>query len=139
MSRCKKWLCCCVSGNKESDFITSTTKSHTDHDYLLPGGEWDPSISVPPNLSHSTKKKKNSTKELFNSLERDGLYQPPAVVPSPTLPTFDDFKLLKTVGRGAFGKVSLCSMLALFCYKKHWEISYNHLHYTYNCTYMYMY
>lgn len=34
-----------------------------------------------------------------------GDYQPPPVVPSKTLPTCEDFKLLKTVGRGAFGKV----------------------------------
>ena len=122
MSRCKKFICCCVSGNKESDLIAST-KSHTDHDYLLPGGEWDPSLSTPPSQSHSSKKR-HSTKELANSLERDGLYQPPALVPSPTLPTFDDFKLLKTVGRGAFGKVSLlCLYICTSVTKTHF---YNH-------------
>ena len=100
----RRWLCCCVSANKESD-ITTSTRSLTDEDYLLPGGEWDPSVSVRKS-NHSRKKHK----ELFSSTtstERDGhlgLYQPPAIVSAQVLPTFEDFKLLRTVGRGAFWK-----------------------------------
>ena len=57
--------------------------------------------------THS-KKKYLKAKELStsSSTERDGLYKPPAIVPSQVLPSYEDFKLLRTVGRGAFGKVS---------------------------------
>lgn len=34
-----------------------------------------------------------------------GSYVPPVVPQSRTLPVFEDFKLLRTVGKGAFGKV----------------------------------
>ena len=106
--------------------------------YLLPGGEWDPSLyspkpvvtgrsihdssgdpfsktnsSVRSFLSRKLRRKRSS---LYSQTTQSdggggageggrGDYQPPPLVPSKTLPTFEEFKLLKTVGKGAFGKV----------------------------------
>ena len=125
--------CCgCWRGANES-------KPNVGGDYLLPGGEWDPSVSSsvrqesrreapsgaaqePKNFSTNrsmrsflsrTLRVKNSsryphTHQLDSGGTGDGgkrQYQPPPLVPSKTLPTFEEFKLLKTVGKGAFGKV----------------------------------
>lgn len=48
----------------------------------------------------------NRTQSSNEDLESNrGDYQPPPLVPSRTLPTIEEFKLLRTVGKGAFGKV----------------------------------
>ena len=100
-------MCCCVSKNEEPESITRQ-RTISDEVFLLPGGEWDPSLST---VSRSSTKvtprgiRRVVSKTGRDQSEREGLYQPPAVLPSRDLPTFDDFRLLRTVGRGAFGKV----------------------------------
>lgn len=132
-----RFLCCCLQDGDE--------KKVTDGDYLLPGGDWDPSLSSSPlavrtdsrrqspsessarHLSYNTSSsvrsfltrrwrgKKSSRYSQTPQPDGDGgrgEYQPPPLVPSKTLPTFDEFKLLKTVGKGAFGKVC-CTYLCI--------------------------
>ena len=129
-------LCsCCTSGEEDE------RKKARENDYLLPGGEWDPSLSSSPSsrgsvrvLDRTDSERSDSSRTTNTSrggsirsfLTRrfgrgfsrsrsqasaasvenlsSGDYQPPPLVPSRTLPTMDEFKLLKTVGRGAFGK-----------------------------------
>lgn len=107
MSKIRRILCC-VSKNKEPEITRD--RAISDEVFLLPGGEWDPSLS----RSNSRGFKRLNTKSghYRDQSERDGLYQPPTVAPSKVLPTFEDFKLLKTVGRGAFGKASFFSRAA---------------------------
>ena len=124
-------LCCkCLGGDKKKLDVSA--------DYLLPGGEWDPSLSTPDksrsrssNSSTSNARQhrqSNSSRISIRSLltgggwrgrlkreqsskEEDGQskgdYQPPPLIPSKTLPSIEEFKLLRTVGKGAFGKVCL--------------------------------
>lgn len=112
-------------------------------DYLLPGGAWDPALSSPPSSRSrgSTKRSRVSTRTNYTSsirsfwskrfrgtrssqdevegnlpeAEGSGEYQAPPMVPSKTLPVIKDFKPLKTVGRGAFGKVNTHPGLARVC------------------------
>lgn len=129
-------LFCCVKGERGEKAAVK------EEDYLLPGGEWDPSLSASPSRStalppsnQATKTRvhtdsgastRSSIRSFFsrkfgrgsgrsrastaasteNLVAGGGEYQPPPLVPSKTLPTVEEFKLLKTVGRGAFGKVS---------------------------------
>ena len=104
--------CSCLRGEEEEEGYRHEA------DYLLPGGEWDPSLSGPSKDS-PRRSRGRSRGRGRRSRDRDGrvaddgtesesgsFYTPPEVpwaVSSP--PSFQDFKLLKTVGKGAFGKV----------------------------------
>ena len=79
----------------------------TEEDFLLPGGEWDPSISTASNRSkRSIKLRKSKNRSNSDGASDVGSYDPPPFVPScRKLPTFEEFRLLKTVGKGSFGKV----------------------------------
>lgn len=114
-----RWLCCCADGTG-NDGVARGQINTVESDYLLPGSSrWDAS-------SRSTV---TSSKGVWGSLRRDkdkaankkkstvthsevgldspsGDYEPPRIPPSQKLPSFEEFRLLKTVGRGAFGKVS---------------------------------
>ena len=125
-------MLCCLSSKKIDNNERKDPLS--DGDYLLPGGEWDPSVSrrgvgsnsVSTNSGTSItsslralwtrrlrgKKRYLRTPDGEKAKQESGDYQPPPLAPSRTLPTFDEFKLLKTVGRGAFGKV--CDHSALY-------------------------
>lgn len=98
-----------MSKNEEPESIRERTTS--DEVFLLPGGQWDPSLSTISKSSTRVTPPRGLRRVLSkigrdqDQSEREGLYQPPAVLPSRVLPTFDDFGLLRTVGRGAFGKV----------------------------------
>ena len=101
---------CCNPGTKDGP--QPTVNSVTDGEYLLPGGEWDPTISTASNRStRSTRSNwsarlRKSKSDRNSDIVSDGNYSPPPFVPhSRKLPTFEDFRLLKTVGKGAFGKV----------------------------------
>ena len=83
--------CCCMIGEEEEE----DGKMVAEREYLLPGGEWDPARAPRSPSSHS----------LRSEAGRDGGYVPPPVEPTRSLPTAADFKLLKTLGKGAFGKV----------------------------------
>jgi len=61
---------------------------------LLTGGGW-----------RGRQNRARSSFDDLNSSGSKGEYQPPPLLPSKTLPTIDEFKLLRTVGKGAFGKV----------------------------------
>ena len=123
-------LLCCARFNTGEE-----GERKTEGDYLLPGGEWDPSISSRASSIASSRSnrvsetstssgrfwtkrgrrgKRSSRNSTNSSLEAQspGEYQPPPLVPSRTLPTIEEFKLLKTVGRGAFGKVGVCACRA---------------------------
>ena len=125
-----RWNCCFNPGTKEGG--RETARSVTDEDYLLPGGEWDPSLSG-STASRLSVQSRNFTKSKSRrpwtksrnrvSTDGNGSYEPPHVPPSRTLPTFDEFRLLKTVGRGAFGKVGRASrthpLLSLYTLPMH--------------------
>lgn len=117
-----KLLCCLRSPKPSSD-----NAPLPDGDYLLPGGAWDPSISTSPSrFSRRTPRSRGSSRTSNSSIRSfwsrrfrgsskgnldsnttgRGDYQAPPMVPSKTLPNSQDFRLLKTVGRGAFGKVN---------------------------------
>lgn len=85
MSWCR---CCCVRGSKEDEADGGLV---AETEYLLPGGEWDPQSSRSSRAASGGR----------------GGYVPPAVQPSSGLPVVQDFQLLKTLGKGAFGKVTL--------------------------------
>lgn len=81
----------------------------SEEDYLLPGGEWDPSVSG--STKGRSKRRRRSRSEV-NSVESESAdgsgacaYVPPEVPGATSLPKFQDFRMLKTVGKGAFGKV----------------------------------
>lgn len=107
-------LCCgcaCATGTKEGG-----PQSGPEEDFLLPGGEWDPSLShASSRSSRSSTRGKSSIRSRIVRADSDGQsgaaagdYVPPPVPAAKTLPTFDEFRLLKTVGKGAFGKVMMC-------------------------------
>ena len=88
-----RFCCCCCSHSKDENDPRS--RAVTEEDYLLPGGEWDGRSSRGSSVWSSRTSTRSTT----------GNYEPPPVPPTKTLPSFDDFRLLRTVGRGAFGKV----------------------------------
>ncbi len=107
-------LICCARSKTKGD--REFRRVLSDGDYLLPGGEWDPSLSVHPTSAEHKGSRFNVRSLLSKRINRgnsaasldlqgSGEYQPPPLQPSRTLPTMEEFKLLKTVGRGAFGKV----------------------------------
>lgn len=121
------WVCCCGDSNGGvNDAATRGQINTVEGEYLLPGSEWDTSRSgsVWSSFRGSRKKgkKKGSDKKPLITHSVVGLdspsgdYEPPAVPPSQKLPAFDEFRLLKTVGRGAFGKVRLVC-ISLFVYR----------------------
>ena len=92
-------LCCCGSDvRRKHELLQSDYDYIQDEDLLLPGElQWD-------KVSKSFKKSVN--------LKNGGTGYVPPSVPSDEgreLPRIEDFRLLKTVGKGAFGKVSLSS------------------------------
>ena len=113
-------LCCCCGGCAKGG------EDGADHggeaDYLLPGGEWDPSVSAmvgrsQHNRTRGQRRRHGSdpkSKEFGDTGESAGAYVPPEVPGSTSLPTFQDFKMLKTVGKGAFGKVR--RKVSLLCF-----------------------
>lgn len=82
-------------------------------DYLLPGGEWDPSLSasVKPRSRRNRGGRSGGGGGSFaddgeaGEESRGSFYVPPEVPGATSTAKFQDFKLLKTVGKGAFGKV----------------------------------
>ena len=95
--------CCCAGRSSQHERLEASYDFLDDEDLLLPGGEllWDKSSK---SFVKSTSKTKTS---------RHG-YVPPKVPNSANedsnpimLPVIEDFKLLKTVGKGAFGKVKI--------------------------------
>lgn len=106
-------LCSCLRGEEDGEMYKNEA------DYLLPGGEWDPSVSASVRERSSRRRgaarSRNSGRSGSNrggSVGDDGaeddsgsFYSPPEVPGATSIPRFQDFKLLKTVGRGAFGKV----------------------------------
>lgn len=88
-------LMCCYTGGHQR--LRRTSIVWEDEDYLLPGGdvEWD---------GHS-----KSFVARKHTAETTGSYVPPSIpaVNLEALPTIEEFRLLRTVGRGAFGKVGL--------------------------------
>lgn len=104
LSRC---AVCCINPETKDD-PEARGRTVTEEDFLLPGGEWDPSVSTGSNRSRrSVKLRKSKSKQSNGDLASDvGSYDPPPFVPScRKLPTFEEFRLLKTVGKGSFGKV----------------------------------
>ena len=95
-------MCCCAGSSEDRKRRKSEKEAS---DYLLPGGKWDPSHSRSRSW-WSNRGSKTSQKSYSIEENRVGEYEPPTVPPSRTLPTFEEFRLLKTVGRGAFGKVN---------------------------------
>ena len=107
-------MCCC--SDTSTDGAGRGQTNVVERDYLLPGSSWD-STSTSGSFKSSvwgslrgSKKKAASKKPAVTHTEvgldsPTGNYEPPAVPPSQKLPTFEEFRLLKTVGRGAFGKV----------------------------------
>ena len=87
-------------------------------DYLLPGSRFDPSVSENGSSFRSKLRwgnwqgsknkpgyKKPSVTHSVVGMDSPCEYEPPSVPASQKLPTYEEFRLLKTVGRGAFGKV----------------------------------
>ena len=92
METFRSFCCCCYRQPRRHQRIQNINGVEDEDDYLLPGGdiEWD-----------------KSSKSFVQShrLPRPG-YVPPAVpTDSDKIPTIDQFRFLRTVGRGAFGKV----------------------------------
>lgn len=102
MSLCKLCGCfaSCVRGQDETGHVS-------EEEYLLPGGEWDPSLSKSTNRHSKSSRRKGSKLNTEESSEvRDtGSYIPPHVPGATSIAKFQDFRMLKTVGRGSFGKV----------------------------------
>ncbi|CAI8043945.1 Protein kinase 2 [Geodia barretti] len=105
--------CCCSCMGEEEDEAGYRNES----DYLLPGGEWDPSLSssVVKRRSRRSRGRDSGGASGSGSFADNGaggedsesLYTPPEVPGATSVPKFQDFKLLKTVGKGAFGKCPL--------------------------------
>jgi hypothetical protein len=108
-----RWMNCC--GDSSTDHPGRGQINSIENDYLLPGSSFDSTTSSRSRLGwssrHSSKKKYASKKPAVThsvvglDSPSGGDYEPPAVPPSQKLPTYEEFRLLKTVGRGAFGKV----------------------------------
>ena len=96
--------CCCSCTRGEGD----ETGYDNEVDYLLPGGEWDPSVSR-STRRHSKRSRSRHSSRGSEATSAEGgtvcAYVPPEVPGATSMPTFQDFRLLKTVGKGAFGKV----------------------------------
>lgn len=90
--------CCCGGGGSADRTRVPVENDEEDWDYLLGGREleWD---------SHSRRFTRRAPTTASGS--RRAGYVPPALPNSTVTPTIDDFRLLKTVGKGAFGKVFL--------------------------------
>lgn len=122
-------LFCCTRSEHEAS-ASGSRVNITSEDYLLPGGEWDPSVSSSPGhkagrgnrrgitrSASGRKKKKSSLREFWTRRFHgshaaseefvSGEYQAPVAPASRSLPTLQEFRMLKTVGRGAFGKVGV--------------------------------
>ena len=97
----RRFCCCCCCSDTESEADVNGPVS--EEDYLLPGGAWDPSVSV----ARSRRSRRNTSRRRQGGEEEEEVnaYVPPDVPAATSLPNFNDFKLLKTVGKGAFGKV----------------------------------
>ena len=92
METFRSFCCCCYQQPRRHQRIQNINGLEDEDDYLLPGGdiEWD-----------------KSSKSFVQShrLPRPS-YVPPAIpTDSVEIPTIDQFRFLRTVGRGAFGKV----------------------------------
>ena len=116
MSFCRLCCCCGLCAKGEEDGADHGGEA----DYLLPGGEWDPSVAVVRRTQHNRTKGQRRrqgsdtrSKEFGDTGESAGAYVPPEVPGSTSLPKFQDFKMLKTVGKGAFGKVRRNTLLRL--------------------------
>ena len=107
-------MCC---GDSSADHPGRGQINSLENDYLLPGSSFDAATSSSSQRSrlgwssrHSSKKKHASKKPAVTHSvvgldSPSGDYEPPVVPPSQKLPAYEEFRLLKTVGRGAFGKV----------------------------------
>ena len=111
-----RWICCCSDGTSGTDGVARGQINTVESDYLLPGSAWDSTSSSGSSKSvwgslrgrgskNKGTNKKPSVTHSEVGLDSPGDYEPPAVPPSQKLPAFEEFRLLKTVGRGAFGKV----------------------------------
>ena len=109
-------MCCCR--DKSAERPQKSQKKNVESDYLLPGSRFDPSVSENGgsfkgkrrwgNWQASRNKsgsKKSSVTHSVVGMDSPNEYEPPVVPASQNLPTYEEFRLLKTVGRGAFGKV----------------------------------
>ena len=110
-AKMSRWVCCC--GDSSTDHPGRGQINSVENDYLLPGSSFDSGSSrsrLGWSSRHSSKKKNaNKKPAVTHSVvgldSPSGDYEPPVVPPSQKLPTYEEFRLLKTVGRGAFGKV----------------------------------
>ena len=108
MEMFRSLLCCCGS-NRGRERIDNDYDYIKDEDLLLPGElQWD-------KVSKSFRKSTSP-----NSHKNGNAYVPPRVPDtdqvfsgSVEVPKIEDFKLLRTVGKGAFGKVR--DILAMYC------------------------
>lgn len=101
MSLCKRCGCfaSCVRGQDETDHIS-------EEEYLLPGGEWDPNLLR--SRSHSKSRRRKGSRQTTaepSEVRGTGAYIPPHVPGATSIAKFQDFRMLKTVGSGSFGKV----------------------------------
>lgn len=113
MSLCKFCGCftSCVRGEDETDHAN-------EEEYLLPGGEWDPSLSR-SNSRSKLSRRKGSRTNAESEVGGVGAYIPPQVPGATSLPKFQDFRMLKTVGRGSFGKVAYMHVHIRDCIVQH--------------------
>lgn len=114
-AKMSRWVCCC-GDSSSSDHPGRGQINSIENDYLLPGSSFDHSASSSQRSrlgwsSRNSSKKKHASKKPAVTHSVVGLdspggdYEPPVVPPTQKLPTYEEFRLLKTVGRGAFGKV----------------------------------
>ena len=102
-------LCCCCSCTKEKE---EDNRQTGEEDYLLPGGEWDPSVSgISHRSTHGTKHAPKHSLWRRGSEEGASAYVPGAM----SVPKFNHFKMLKTIGKGAFGKVCMNAVYTRAC------------------------
>ena len=117
-AKMSRWVCCC--GDSSSDHPARGQINSIENDYLLPGSSFDEGSSSggsqrnrlgwsgrnsSKNKNKYASKKPAVTHSVVGLDSPSGDYEPPVVPPSQKLPTYEEFRLLKTVGRGAFGKV----------------------------------
>ena len=123
-----RWVCCC--GDSSIDHPGRGQINSVENDYLLPGSSFDSGSSrsrLGWSSRHSSKKKNaNKKPAVTHSVvgldSPSGNYEPPVVPHSQKLPTYEEFRLLKTVGRGAFGKVCAFDWEALIPFIPLWII-----------------